>query len=302
MDKKLLAIGGTVIIAGGLIYWYLSRNGNGIIKCSDFTNQTDCEANACYWCDGKCQSTPCNKQPCTEGISRCFPNVTGLRQCDRYKNLCQCNGSKWNLVEKDSSTCHNGIYYTKCYANANGQVTCIPYMGQGTDECMPMYPTGCPCPPGTYCQTGFSCEPNVMRCVQDAMGTHFDTGINNWDECYSTPRCPAQGQPGYSCRYSLEKDPVTRSSEYYASKLIGTFEYEWGFPLGECEVMVLGYLEGVGWTELGTKKGDMWGTEGSFPIALEFPPQGISKLAFECCGTMNANVKPKRFYGNLSII
>lgn len=27
--------------------------------CSDYTNQTDCINAGCYWCDGQCQSTPC---------------------------------------------------------------------------------------------------------------------------------------------------------------------------------------------------------------------------------------------------
>ena len=32
----------------------------GEYPCSHWTNQTECQAHNCYWCDGQCQSTPCN--------------------------------------------------------------------------------------------------------------------------------------------------------------------------------------------------------------------------------------------------
>lgn len=50
-----------------------------VLNCGDYTNQTDCEAAGCYWCDGICQSQEC-------GVPPVIP-------CDSYKTESTCKAA-----------------------------------------------------------------------------------------------------------------------------------------------------------------------------------------------------------------
>lgn len=303
MNRNLLLAGGLVLVAGGLSYWYLSQYGNGVPKiCSDYSTQQQCIENNCYWYDGSCHSTPQGVEPCTQGMpTSCYQNVAGYRACDRYNNLCECNGTSWHLIKENSYICENTIEHNRCYANQDGQVICMPYAGQGNDQCEPGYPAGCPCnPPDTWCQEGYTCEPIIKECVKNAYQLPVNVSPDNWKipnggsaACQSSPN-PGWNESGMQCYFMLD-------DLHAATMLTGAFSWEWGFPSSKGTLNVYGYLDGIGWIYLDSHHWDMWATEGNETINMNFPIQGISGLLFQCYGSAWTNVKPKSFYGHLNI-
>ena len=227
----------------------------------------------------------------------CYPSVSGYRACDRFNNLCECNGSDWQLIEETSNICIDSIEHNRCYANQEGQVICMPYAGHGTDRCETGYPAGCPCdPPDTWCQEGYTCEPTIKECIKNAYQVPVNVPPNGWDDCESSPN-PPWNQSGMQCHISLD-------DLYASASLNGTFNWEWGLWGVKGYLNIYGYLDGIGYIQLGdTIEFDMWGTEGGFTFSapIEFPIQGISALLFQCYGTGWTNVKPKSFYGHLNI-
>ena len=125
MDRGVLVVGGMFIIAGGV--WYLledyfkKKNGNGT-TCSAYTSQTDCESHNCYWYDYSCHSQPQDWIPCANLNERdnCWPTRLGNRKCDVYNNLCECNGTEYVLVEKDSQLCADKVTRNVCGAAKDG--------------------------------------------------------------------------------------------------------------------------------------------------------------------------------------
>ena len=222
MDRGVLVVGGMFIIAGGV--WYLledyfkKKNGNGT-TCSTYTSQTECESHNCYWYNGSCHSTPEGVTPCTVGITSCHPGITGLRQCDAYKNLCECDGNNWNLIQKEHDVCVNNIYYLECFNNLEGKRACLPHMWYGTDNCEGAgLPFGCDCDPNDGCAHAYAtCEPTIKKCVMQAIGGIPISATKS--DC----TCSHPGAGKEYCYYSLERT-------YFANKLMGTFSYDNMFP------------------------------------------------------------------------
>jgi len=59
---------------------------DGDIDCSDYTTPMSCAAVGCYWCDGVCQSTPCNGDITLTEAHTC----DGPEQCDGHTSSSQC--------------------------------------------------------------------------------------------------------------------------------------------------------------------------------------------------------------------
>lgn len=264
MNRNLLLAGGLVLVAGGLTYWYLSQE-NGWVPPPPPPD--GCQGN-CYF--------------------------EGITDCDNYDNLCKCINGEWILFEENSPKCTSGLKHNECFPSIPSNITtCIPIPGVGTDLCDTLgFSKGCPCI-NTDCDVYHFCDERVYRCIQTASNLPINADNSNWDLCEYSPD-PPWNSSGHQCFFTLD-------DEYAGSTLIGTFSWEWGFFSSKGTLNIYGYLDGVGWTLLGTHNWDMWGTEGTEQIILNIPTQGMSQLLFQCYGTAWTNVKPKSFYGHLSI-
>jgi len=214
MDRTGLLIGGTFLIIGGVVYYFLiqmakGNNGNGT-NCTDWKNKTDCENAGCYWYNNSChkdqQTTtsceqkttqetctiPCHwydgschtkPQPC-QGLGACNTWLNGWQTCDGYKNLCRCDGTKFNLIEENSTICKDNIKYQMCGVNYLGIVACLSQAGYGTDECDAILTRGegCSCSRGN-CPNDMHCAPD-MKCVKIAKAQYLSKvcgGVDYFD-------------------------------------------------------------------------------------------------------------------------
>jgi len=303
MKRNLLIAGGLFLIGGSLAYYYLSQqNGNGQPSCRTYDGDPQgCQQQQCYyWSDGTCRNYPEGQIPCDpDNISyTCHPGFTGMKRCDIFKNQCQCDGTNWNLLEPDSQICRDEIRHTECWVNAEDYATCLNTYETGNDLCELLNEIGCPCGGSVLCggHTGASwCSPRLMECIAEAGNLNISADNSNWNNCFNTTTLPWCDwfSNGQTCDYSLDK-------EYAASNLSGAFSWEWSQYLASFKLRVYGYLEGYGWTQLGSEKEfTSYGTEGSSDFNLNFTKQGLSKLRFSICGAVLVNTKPKSFYGLL---
>jgi len=218
----------------------------------------------------------------------------GQTDCDSSGNLCVCHNGEWELQQLNSPLCVTGEKYHTCLPSVNKIVACVPTVGPGADRCTdPYFSYGCFCdPPNKLCDEFHFCDERVHRCVEEVVGLNISADNSNWDSCESTPGT-GWDEAGMRCYFSLGR-------EYCGSTLLGTFGWEWGFPVTNGKLRIYGYLDGVGWTQLGPEIGfDVWGTEGEVSIQQFFPKQGMSRLRFDCVGSSFTNLKPKSFYGTL---
>lgn len=257
MDRRLLAVGGTVILAGGLIYWYLSQNGNGngVIKCSDYTSQGTCEANDCYWCDDKCQSTPCDTEFCG-ALGSCYPGINGIQKCNYLNNLCKCDGNNWNLVEENSSICKNNISHGTCAVNQDNIVFCAENFGHGTDECEIGYiGTGCPCDIGE-CQSSAACIEDF--CIRKAAASTISQNCEGLQ---------------HECQKTLD-EPL--AVQYITG---GSIFYKWAGIIDNVNYIVDYYFRGF-WYRVYENTIPTSGTEGvlTIPSIYHPVPMGVEKI------------------------
>jgi len=282
VNKTLLAIGGGILIAGGLAYWYLQQNGNGVKKCSDFITQSDCEANNCYWCNGQCQSTPCNGTDCNPlYLGECHSGIEGWQKCDPLsKALCKCQNGEWICIEQSSPICINNISHKECGVNLNGDIICGEYAGDGVDQCG-VVGQGCSCDTGNCHPATYCCSDQICR--EKAQNLTISADDSNWT-------CSPIAGGGNECVYELGKS-------YAATSLIGTLYWKWGFPLAGMTWAVRALYNGV-WTVLADGALVQGGTEGQINISTQFLAQGITALRFETYAPNNT--KPNYFIGHIS--
>jgi len=304
MNKYVTIAGGTVLIVGGAIaiYYLLNRpNGNGQ-KCSDFNNEYDCVSHDCYWYNNSCHSSPqpvvceniydedtcinagCNwyngachsePNPCDFHQTKCYPGLQGYRACTYNDNLCECDGNEWNLIEKDSQICKDGITHNKCFVNEDGISMCMLQAGPGTNECPTVYQSeGCPCGSGISCIdfTHF-CEPTIQECVKvpptaiDIIGND-----NNWNYIEEITA-------GERAEYLLD-------DTWAVSGITGDFTWSGSAAVLWTTVFkVYGGLRG-NYNLLGQTSWDGV-SSGTRTVSFIFEKQAIDSLLFEaynCCG------------------
>ena len=284
MNKAIFAAGGIILIAGG-IYWYLSQqNGNGV-RCSDYTTQSDCEANSCYWCNGQCQSSPCGSEHCNPlYLGECHSGIEGWQKCDPLSNaLCKCQNGKWICIEQSSPTCINNISHKECGVNLLGEVICGSYAGAGVDQCGSLG-QGCSCATGTCHAATHCCSDQICRRKAQDTIVVDDT---NW-ACIQIPR-------GNQCDYILP-EPLASTSI-----INGEFFWKWGIILVQIKCSIEGYYNGS-WTEL-WNSGWVWmgGTTGHESVNVVFEgARCIEALRFKAINDYGANTKPASFVGTFS--
>jgi hypothetical protein len=313
MNRTMLAIGGGVIIAGGLAYWYLSQqNGNGKV-CTNYTSQSECENNNCYWwSNNTCHSYREEDDPCVtlNAGPTCYPNVLERRNCDSQTgNLCECNGSEWMLIEENSVVCINNDKYYKCYPNSSDQMYCLPYSGIGTDQCdsNPLsFGAGCFAPSGKTCQ--YQCWPDNrdrMCCLRPQFTTqqgYVSVYEPDWVGCEQIYSELFHKVVGNRCFFDFDTRPW--AIQYLINAQLG---WKWGCPWPGCayDVNLLAYYNEE-WTVLihDTTSGQIDGTF-DFGTTRIFPPQGVTQFAVEIRiqgedTIFDVNIKPTYFYGTFS--
>jgi len=67
-------------------------------RCSQYTNQTDCEANGCYWWGGSCHATP---RPCSDYTTQTECEAAG---CYWWSNACHSSPEAEYVAEVSSVT------------------------------------------------------------------------------------------------------------------------------------------------------------------------------------------------------
>lgn len=300
MRKELLLVGGFVLVAGGLAYWYLSQQQqNGGQGCSKYTTKTTCENAGCYWhSDNKCKSYPEGTTPCEDlSPTSCYDGKQGWRACDRYGNLCQCDNGTWKLVQEESTICANSISKWQCGLRSDGYVGCMKNYDYGPDECEPPPPIGwgfgqgCSCEVG-QCDTRCWCEAYDKICVLKAPYTK-DGGLVNalhndmycWDK--------GEGTTSY-CQYWLPDGP------WAASQITGTLFWKWGawWPGEGVTYAIFGYYNGRINKLHEESHSFISGDTGKFTVQAQFPMQGIEALIFAIDGTIS-NIHIDYFVGNL---
>jgi len=301
MNKYLLAAGGGILMMGGLAY-YLLQQGNGVSPPPPTCTQHNgdpigCASQAdCHYCpDGTCrpESTPCEYEPCSQGIGiSCYDGVNGLRRCDRYDNLCECQPPNWVCVEPESYNCINDIKHGECYVNEAERAICLDTFITGADLCTEGFDYGCPCGGSIICSPDTSfCDLRVSRCIRRAMAVNITADSETWEGCWYTT-CD-WNENGKHCIYNLDR-------EWAASTLNGDFTWEDGGFGCIGELWIDGWLDGAGWTNLYYHSWDAGASTGSFQVIANFSLQGIHSLRFKCCGSAWYPLKPKSFYGTLS--
>jgi len=295
MDRKLLIIGGTILTAGGLAYWYLlQQNGNGPspTKCEDYKSQSECLAHGCYWYFNSCHKMPHGVEPC-ELLGECYPGVTGWQRCDGFDNLCRCNGISWSCVEEESQICKNDITRGMCAVNQDGLVLCLETSQQGIDECA-LIPgsigEGCSCAVGN-CHPMAWCEPINKICVKKAINVTLSLDDTNW-EC---KQLDIPGHGGNVCTYVLN-EPLA------VTKLDGMFYWKWGFFGVSARFYIDIYYNGV-WEQIYYNDwGWMMGDTGVETVNVIFETtKAIEKIRFTAeSNDGDTNIKPSSFVGWLN--
>lgn len=289
IGRILLGLG---IAAGiGLGAWYIYTHFNGK-ACSDYSNETDCVANGCYWCNGRCQSTPCNGTACNPlYMGECHSGIEGWQKCDPSSNdLCKCQNGEWICISQDSSICINHITHKECGVNLLGDVICGTYAGDGVDQCGSLG-QGCSCTAGNCHDATYCCSDQICR--RKAQDTIVVDDLN-WT-CEQMP-WPEYPQLRNQCIYTLpEPLAATKISN-------GEFFWEWGFWPFQALLTIEAQYNGT-WTEL-WDSGWFWmdSANGSNPVNVVFPGgRCIESLRFRAYSNdRNINVKPASFVGTFS--
>lgn len=288
MNKKILLLGGSLLIAGGMVYWYLSQN--GIVKCTQYTTQTTCESAGCYWwTDNTCHNIPQGADPCpalNAGMG-CYPNSTGWRKCDSItNNLCECDGTNWFLIEESSQVCYDNTKYAKCAVNQDNMVMCLPYWGQGEDECKAeYYASGCPCPPGCHCQWQSALIDGECIVKYQYTPTGGTLAVHSSEmECY--------GSGGDNTCIHYFDSPICGTT------LTGNLYYKWGpLPFAPGGYRISTWYKGVK-TDIVDVLIMIWGDWGNWGINEIFLPKKMDAIEFNCsCGGTNIHVD--KFIGTL---
>ena len=296
----MAAIGGVILIGGGLAYWYFSQqNGNGA-KCTDYKSESECISHDCYWCNGACQSTPCGNgnDYCNHllpGDNAGYGFPSGWRKCDPIdKDLCEWDNTnkKWFLIEESSNDCN--FSHKRCYTSTNtGYPTCSPYPGDELNRCS-SYGAGCPCGSGGLCQPNtFCCSDNICRLTaQETINilpggwTEREWIKDGWGTVF-----------GRSCTYKLPQILA-------ANHLDGTLHWKGGVLLLDQAWEIRGLYNGA-WNVLDHSEGKMWGDNGDIEINTNFITQGIEALNFSFVCTnylplVNVWLEPESFIGHLT--
>lgn len=269
----------------------------GGASCASHNNEISCESAGCYWYDGSCHSQPQGHIPCSElRPASCYPNVTGWRKCEApYNNLCECDGTQWNLVEKESVTCIDNIVYNKCALNQDNMVICSDFYGPGNDECdQGGYGFGQGCPYGHgYCQPHCFPEPRTGLCIIKNQFT-YEPAINALS---SGMFCYDEGGSSY-CRYDF-KDEHGTNRPVAGTTLTGSFFYKWGpsWPGEWVDWAIFGVYRGE-WRVLA--EGTFWMSSpaGYWSVNANFAGQAIDSLVFGC-GALVSNIHVDKFIGSL---
>jgi len=306
MNRNLLTAGGVVLIAGGLAYWYLSQNGGGggnggsktCWKCEgtipvskSFPTSTTCgQGNAIYYPYSK-RPDCTGPTPCELGINLdCGPDGIweGLKRCDGYMNLCQCNNGKWVCIEEKSQLCIDGIQHLDCFKNQEEDAVCYYTSETGEDECeYPSTSYGCPCSQNIACMPGsYCCDDNI--CQPGANNTNISADENDIDwKCYT--------HGGWnSCSYSLDRP--------YKTQLIhGKYKYKWGpWPVtswGDYEI--IGLYKGERVVKMSSGGTNMWET-GTLDInQTMFTPTCIDGIELNITCAFAGDIRPTGFIGNI---
>lgn len=302
MDRTGLLLGGFVLLAGGVAYYYLAtqqQNGNGNTGCTQYTNQSECEQNGCYWYDSSCHSSPQGWIPCSNLNATgtgCYPQINGWQKCDAYDNLCRCNGTDYYLVQSNSIVCKDNILYHKCapqrQSDETYKMTCSEFWGYGGDECDSNIGWGHGCSCAEYpCKEQSFCEPRDSLCVIKAQYSPWQ-GLVYCEE--SDMQCWKDGDSCNACFYPL---PSTVS----ATQITGTLWTKWGpWPTANIGWSIYGYYKGE--IQL-LCDGEQWcGTDCEIPITKNFEcgPTSLEGLIFVSCKIPGVNIHPTKFHGTLS--
>jgi hypothetical protein len=300
---SMILVGGLAAIGiGGALLYLLSRqnggNGNKVTcwRCSgttpvsqDFPAGTICGQGAAseypYSSIPNCGGT----LPCAQGINlNCFPGFQGLRRCDRYNNLCECNNGQWNCIEENSQICKNQIKHLDCFYNEENVALCFNTYDWGGDNCEePLI--GCHCDDTISCGTNYFCERYDDKCWPFALNYPINAFLEDmicWED-----------DGAYYCQYQLP-DGIKA-----ASSLTGKFYYKWGpLPCEWCNFAVFGvYKDRVQqlWSEGGLTCGD-WGSRDVTATTFPDGTQAIDSLVF-ACNCPVANIHPYKFIGKISL-
>jgi len=281
MGRQALLIGGLALIAGGVAYYYLKQQEDGPtppIVCSDNLNQSDCEANDCYWYDGSCHSTPQGTPACSTIGFNCYQNINGWQLCDYYHNLCRCDGSEWQPIQENSQLCLDDISYKKCGVNAENKIFCSDFMGHGSDECSGLT-DGCNCSIGE-CPADQVCAWD-NRCVRKVMADTFTKSCSGIE--VKTPH----GLEHW-CNFQLEEPRIAQSLSG------GSLYYKWAGLYDNLKYAIDLYYNGQ-WNRV--IEGDHWnigGTEGVINLSPIYfsTPQPFSYIAVGInSGVSNVHLK-----------
>jgi len=293
MNKGLLLAGGTILVAGGLAYWYLSQQqGNGVKKtcwrCNgtvpesrQFPSGTICGKGAAEVYPYSAAPDCTNPQvPCTQGLNLdCSLGWGGIKRCDRWGNLCQCQNGIWVPLELDSYVCEQGIKHLDCFVNEDSQAVCFNTFESGTDLCEENTCYHCPCGNGVECQSYAHCASDNV-CIKKAIGETVTQGCEG-----ASAEAP-----------SLEHWCYKWLDEPFAAQQIvtGSIYYKWAAIYDNIKYAVDLYYDGT-WTRV--IEGDHWnfiGGEGVIgPLSKFFDtPKSISGIAVGVnSGVSNVHIK-----------
>lgn len=293
MDRTALILGASFLVGGGILYYLISsgffdgNGGNGGTQCSDYTTQSDCINNNCYWYDGSCHAVPQGQDLCALTQRECTPDLEGLHLCS-VNNLCMCHNGEWVCVEESSQNCsYPFISHKKCFIE-NGVAECEETFIQGTDECN-LYGEYCSCS-SAECQDACYCAQD-NRCIKKALYRYYEaeqTGVNcstgpwnHWLEIpLEKPYAAAKivsGKIWYNC----------------ANPIMDVINWSiWGEYNDESTLLIDGYYGATG-------------SNGWFNIPHEgqgefkYGPQAIETLLINC-ESVYSNVVPEAAYLTIS--
>lgn len=183
MNKTALLTGGTVLFAGGMLWYLLKTQKHQNAECVN--GDVKCVKDDLYRCiNGRWRLEEKNSNQC---IQACFggedctiPNYT---RCDKFNNLCQCINGKWTCIDTNSYICASGIKHKECFVDtADNYSWCLEVPGEDVDYCWANGPgsEGCSCNPPARCADMLSypywCDPTILRCIPARGGQYTYQG------------------------------------------------------------------------------------------------------------------------------
>lgn len=296
MDKKYLMIGGAFLIAGGLAYYLLKNQSQNTVKCWKcmgtspqyklFPTGTQCGIgnadNYPYTTQPDCTN---GNQPCSLGINfNCHPGYTGFKRCDKWGNLCECNGTEWICLEENAYNCENNIKRLGCFISEENIASCLKTYDTGSDECEEPN-KGCYCGGGVSCGDNYFCETYDNKCCRYAENISISANSSNM-------YCFEENGASY-CNYYLD-EPVA------ALSLTGKLYWKWGpiWPGEYVDVAIYGYYHGR-WITITDWTPWTCCQDGNWDINNIFDLQAIEMLQF-ACDALVSNIHIDKFIGHIS--